>query len=402
MHLDPCANKRWYRLPDEADSTCHSVEVHLGFAFGRRFWGQGYAQEACRELIRYAFSDLRLPRLLGGAEIANERSIRLHERLGYRLHRNPDDEVVAVLVNPLAAYRVRQFEERDRQAANALGNPVIDWYHNEVPGASLHLVAEVVETGEIAGHLQERDRSVPDGSRRPGQCHFTLAVAPEHRGKRLGGCLFDRVEQFARHRKAVMLYTPYIESPNAPAASFLKERGFAPLEYFPSALDLTSFDPLEFAEAVERVERQGITLTTYAECGDSAENRLQLYALEEAAHAAQPFREVGPYVPVHYAKWEAEFSKREAAAIFLARAPVTGEFVGVVTGLEWYFTGTLPDWLGRGIATALKVRCIQLAKARNLVSMETENHEDNAAMLAINRKLGFVFSDPELACIKRL
>ena len=34
--------------------------------------------------------------------------------------------------------------------------------------------------------------------------------------------------------------------------------------------------------------------------------------------------------------------------------------------------------------------------------METENHEDNAAMLAVNRKLGFVFGVPEVACIKRL
>ena len=34
--------------------------------------------------------------------------------------------------------------------------------------------------------------------------------------------------------------------------------------------------------------------------------------------------------------------------------------------------------------------------------METENHEDNAAMLEVNRKLGFVFGVPEVACIKRL
>ena len=108
------------------------------------------------------------------------------------------------------------------------------------------------------------------------------------------------------------------------------------------------------------------------------------------------------FVAAPYRKWEEEFLKRDPATIFLALAPVTGECVGVVTSLEWFFTGTHPDWCGRGIATALKVRCMQEAKAHGIGCMETENHEDNAAMLAINRKLGFVFADPEVACIKRL
>jgi RimJ/RimL family protein N-acetyltransferase len=61
-----------------------------------------------------------------------------------------------------------------------------------------------------------------------------------------------------------------------------------------------------------------------------------------------------------------------------------------------------PDWRGRGIATALKALCLSEAKRRALGRMETENHDDNKAMLAVNRKLGFVFTTPEAACIKRL
>lgn len=402
VHLDPYVNQNWHRLPEEADLLCRMPEVHMGFAFGRRFWGQGYATEACRELIRYAFCDLHLLRLLGGANIRNERSIRLHERLGYKLHYHTDD-VAAVLVNPLAAYRVRPFEERDRKAASALGTIVIDWWHNEVPGASLHLVAEVLASGEIVAHLQGRDRSIPEPSHRPGQCHFALDVAPAHRGRGIGGALCDRVEAFARQRNALLLYTAYNETSDAPAAAFLQKRGFTPLERFlPSSLALDTFAPSEFAAALERVEQQGIVLTTCAELGDSPERRQQLYALEEAAHAVQPFREIEPYVGVPYPKWEEEFLRRDPTTVFLALAPVTEEIVGVITSLEWYFTGTHPDWCGRGIATALKVRCLQEAKARGIGCMETENHEDNAAMLAINRKLGFVFAAPEVACIKRL
>ena len=50
----------------------------------------------------------------------------------------------------------------------------------------------------------------------------------------------------------------------------------------------------------------------------------------------------------------------------------------------------------------LKVLCITEAKKRDIARMETENHQDNAAMLAVNRKLGFIFTAPEVACVKRL
>jgi len=45
---------------------------------------------------------------------------------------------------------------------------------------------------------------------------------------------------------------------------------------------------------------------------------------------------------------------------------------------------------------------MQEAKTRGIETMETENHEDNAAMLKINRRLVFVFSDPEVTWVKRL
>jgi GNAT superfamily N-acetyltransferase len=172
--------------------------------------------------------------------------------------------------------------------------------------------------------------------------------------------------------------------------------------YFPSSRDLRTFEASDFRSHIERVERQGIELTTFAQIGDSQDQRRQLYDLEETARAVQPFREVGPYVPTLFEEWEAEFLRRDQSAIFIALEPVSKELVGVVTGLEWYFTATHPGWCGQGIAMALKVRCIEEAKARGIERMETENHEDNAGMLKINRRLGFVFGDPEVALVKQL
>lgn len=73
VHLDAYVN-RWYRWAAEPDPPANSLEVELAFAFGRRFWGRGYAFEACTALIGYAFGELNLWRLVGGAHRANARS----------------------------------------------------------------------------------------------------------------------------------------------------------------------------------------------------------------------------------------------------------------------------------------------------------------------------------------
>ena len=399
VHLDPYVNAGWFDLAEDGPAPFQTLEVHLGFAFGRQFWGRGYAAEACQAAIRYAFTHLRLRRLVGGASLDNDRSVRLHQRLGFRLIVNEEDRgVTAILENPLMDYHFRAYRESDRSAAGALGTHVIDGWHAKGPEASLHLVAECAATGEIAGHLQAMDCSVPAPSRRPGQCHFFLDVAAAHRRRGIGAELCRRAEAFARQRKARLLYT---ETSDPNAAPFLTARGFAELErFFPSHIDLNAFDPARFADALGRVTAQGFRLTTYAGMGDSPQNRRSLHALEQIARASQPFREVKAYVPIPFAKWEQEFAAWNPETIFLALAPSEPVWAGVVTGLEWYFTGVHPHWRGRGIATALKVLCLAEAKKRKMERMETENHEDNAAMLAVNRKLGFTFTAPGIAYCK--
>jgi RimJ/RimL family protein N-acetyltransferase len=53
------------------------------------------------------------------------------------------------------------------------------------------------------------------------------------------------------------------------------------------------------------------------------------------------------------------------------------------------FTGTDPDFRGRGLATAAKRSALRAAAARGVTRVTTSNAEENAAMRAINRKLGF-------------
>jgi GNAT superfamily N-acetyltransferase len=52
-------------------------------------------------------------------------------------------------------------------------------------------------------------------------------------------------------------------------------------------------------------------------------------------------------------------------------------------------TGTRPELRGRGLASAVKLATIDWAGRNGIRRIYTSNHEDNAAMRAVNRKLGY-------------
>jgi RimJ/RimL family protein N-acetyltransferase len=55
-----------------------------GIAVGREYWGKGYAKEAIRILLRYFFEELRYQKVTVNVYAFNERSIKLHESLGFQ------------------------------------------------------------------------------------------------------------------------------------------------------------------------------------------------------------------------------------------------------------------------------------------------------------------------------
>ena len=56
----------------------------IGYWLGVPFWGQGYASEAVRVLIDYAFGDLGYDALAGGARVSNPASRRVLEKCGFQ------------------------------------------------------------------------------------------------------------------------------------------------------------------------------------------------------------------------------------------------------------------------------------------------------------------------------
>lgn len=64
----------------------------IDYDFNPEFGGNGYATEACRELIRYLFDIKGIPEAYGDCDVRNEGSWKLLERLGFKRMQTLDNQ----------------------------------------------------------------------------------------------------------------------------------------------------------------------------------------------------------------------------------------------------------------------------------------------------------------------
>ena len=56
--------------------------IQVGYGLARRAWGRGYATEMASAVLRYGFTELGLPKIVGMANTANHASLRVLEKVG--------------------------------------------------------------------------------------------------------------------------------------------------------------------------------------------------------------------------------------------------------------------------------------------------------------------------------
>jgi [ribosomal protein S5]-alanine N-acetyltransferase len=61
-------------------------DIELMCSLWKQFWSLGLAAEACRALLEYLWRTTEFPRVFARADVPNERSVRLMERLAMRHH----------------------------------------------------------------------------------------------------------------------------------------------------------------------------------------------------------------------------------------------------------------------------------------------------------------------------
>jgi [ribosomal protein S5]-alanine N-acetyltransferase len=79
-----CGLRPYLFLTDPAEWRGDGPPYELGYQFTRAHWGHGYAQEAARAAIDYAFREMRLPKMFAGHHPENVVSAAVLQKLGFR------------------------------------------------------------------------------------------------------------------------------------------------------------------------------------------------------------------------------------------------------------------------------------------------------------------------------
>lgn len=302
-----------------------------------------------------------------------------------------DDPFLVAIVNQVSLLPLSLDEYRRRNDARTQDGPFI------------RLVVDGPESTPVG-----YGRLIHNPWRPAEELEIQVAVDPAARNQGVGSCLYAALERQALQWGGRALGT-YVRDDLPEGRSFAERRGFTVTDHsFRSRQDLATFDPAPFRHYVTDARAQGYRLLTLAET-DQAEGWRRLYELDMdcsrdepgMAHAERPTFE-------QYTREIFDAIGCDPAGIFIAEK--AGAFVAV-SGLQFppgldtawvFFTGVRREHRGKGLAQALKLLAAEYAREKGRRYIGTGNHENNPAMLAINRKFGYQPQPGSYAMHKRL
>jgi RimJ/RimL family protein N-acetyltransferase len=208
-----------------------------------------------------------------------------------------------------------------------------------------------------------------------------VRVDPEHRKQGIGGELYELALEHVRSLEASHVTTTFDES--AAGVSFATHRGWSEAR----AETLSMLDPREVSARPD----PSVDLVPARDLDPRELHRID----EEATRDMPAFEEVAE---IDYDEWVdfvwdnplftrdgsfgAMVDGRVAAVSLLLVNTDIGRGVNM-------FTGTAREHRGRGLALAVKLAATNWAADNGITQIVTTNDETNAAMLAVNRRLGY-------------
>ena len=228
-----------------------------------------------------------------------------------------------------------------------------------------------------------------------GRFFLKVIVAPEFRNQKLGAQMYADALRIAREHGAVELESN-IREDDVVSNRFVEKRGFK-VEYhsFESTLDLSGFDETKYDELLARIHAEGFRFFSLAEAGVTEENKRKLYEINrtsflESSGSDGTFSDFDAFSKDVF---DASWFRADTQIL----ASLSDRWVGLAaiaiykTDNYAYnaFTGVLREFRGRGLAQALKLQTIALAKKEGMSYIRTNNDSNNVPMLHINRKLGY-------------
>ena len=212
---------------------------------------------------------------------------------------------------------------------------------------------------------------------RPGG--FRISVVEEHRGRGVGGALYDRcLDHLAA---AGVSRVDSLSQEGEADAAFLRARGFR----HRSTVTVSGVDPAAVAPGVVP---EGIELRRLSQLAPEL-----VFALDVETSLDLPNEEVDD---LRYEQWLADFWRHPDVDLESSVAAVADGVPVSFSLLEASgdrgmsgMTGTLRSHRGRGLAELVKRATLGNAAARGVRLALTHNDETNAAMLRVNAKLGY-------------
>lgn len=239
-----------------------------------------------------------------------------------------------------------------------------------------------------------------------------LIVKPGFRKLGLGSLLYDHLLVQADELGARSLRAR-VRDTSAESIRFATRRGFIEKKHsIEMMFDLNSWDDCRYAAILQALQVQGFHFTNMAELGDTPTNRRKLFTLNNSAAATDPGSDGIP----PWSSFE-EFNRDVCSSSWyrpdgqiVAIDSATGDWAAMsaITVFEGadhaynLFTGTNVRYRGRKLAQAVKALALRKARTFGVNKVRTSHNSENAAMIAIDTRLGYVRTPGTLVMEKEL
>lgn len=229
----------------------------------------------------------------------------------------------------------------------------------------------------------------------PKRFDLCIEVMPEMQGRGIGSMLYDFILGKIVRLSPKSIFC-WFRDDDPKNRRFLSERGFVERQRgVNSRLDLASWTEDRSLDKGEELEEAGIDIVTLKEFMEREDWDRTLYDLDKAVALDIP----GVSSVPDFETWRKDIFEfvgllPECYLIAVKDGMAIGTsnvFRRMADGiLEVGLTAVRREYRNMGIATTLKQRCISISKSMGAKVLETDNEENNKAILGINMRLGFV------------